>query len=335
MSVNVVLSSETASAPLARLSAAAHMLAEAKTMDEIKQIRDIAVAAQTFARAAKIGLEAQNNAAEIRLQAERKAGELLRMLERNHEGGDQKSLNRPGVVISEYRQTLTDAAIAPTTAHRWQRVAEMPEPAFAEYIAATKTAGKELTTAGVLQAAARLSQPEPAQTPAWPTGRYRCIVIDPPWPVAKIERDERPNQGTTLDYPTMTIDEIAALPIADLAMTEGCHVYLWTTQHFVPDAFRFFECWGVRYQCLLTWVKPTGMTPYSWMYNTEHVLFGRIGNLKLERLGLKLSFDAPVTKHSAKPDVFYERVLLASPAPRIDLFNRRPIAGFDVWGNEA
>jgi len=305
-------------------------------MDEIKEIRDIATAAQTYARAAKLGLEAQNHAAEIKLSAERKAGELLRQLEREQGAGNQytASYQNGTKQFSEYRQVLTDSAIAPMTANRWQHIAEMPEPAFVEYIAETKAAGKELTTSGVLQAAARLVAPEPAFTPTMPTGRYRCIVIDPPWPMVKIEREERPNQGDTLDYPVMSLTDIAALPIAELAEPNGCHVYLWTTQKFLPDALAMFATWGARYQCLMTWVKPTGMTPYSWMYNTEHVLFGRIGSLKLERMGLKLAFDAPVIRHSQKPDVFYERVLLASPGPRLEMFARQDREGFAVWGNE-
>jgi len=168
-----------------------------------------------------------------------------------------------------------------------------------------------------------------------PTGTYRCIVIDPPWPIEKIEREARPNQSSALDYPTMTLEEIEALPIADMASLEGCHVYLWVTQKFLREGFRLFEAWGVRYQCLMTWVKPTGMTPYSWMYNTEHILFGRVGSLPLERMGLKLSLDAPATGHSVKPAAFYERVSEASPPPRIELFARSPRPGFDGWGNES
>lgn len=168
-----------------------------------------------------------------------------------------------------------------------------------------------------------------------PTGTYRCIVIDPPWPIEKIEREARPNQSSSLDYPTMTLEEIEALPIADMASLEGCHVYLWVTQKFLREGFRLFEAWGVRYQCLMTWVKPTGMTPYSWMYNTEHILFGRVGSLPLERMGLKLSLDAPATGHSVKPAAFYERVSEASPPPRIELFARAPRPGFDGWGNES
>lgn len=171
-----------------------------------------------------------------------------------------------------------------------------------------------------------------AQTPL-PTGKYRCIVIDPPWPVEKIARDVRPNQDE-MDYPIMTLEEIAALPMGDLAYEDGCHLYLWTTQKFLPDAINLLRAWDFNYQCMMTWVKPTGMTPYSWMYNTEHVIFGRRGNLPLERNGLKLSFEAPIVGHSVKPDVFFERVLAASPAPRLEMFARRERDGFVVWGNE-
>ena len=168
-----------------------------------------------------------------------------------------------------------------------------------------------------------------------PNGKYRCIVIDPPWPMKKINRDERPDQGTSLDYPVMSLDEITALPVADIADPDGCHIYLWVTQKYLPAGIEMLKAWGFAYQCVMTWVKPTGMTPYSWMYNTEHVLFGRMGSLDLQRMGLKLSFDASVTRHSAKPEVFYERVLSATPGPRIELFSRADREGFIAWGNEA
>jgi len=185
----------------------------------------------------------------------------------------------------------------------------------------------------VVQKQEREQTQENVLLPVEADGNYRTIVIDPPWPVQKITREVRPNQDI-LDYRTMTVDEIAKLPVADLANAEGCHVYLWVTQKHLPDGLKLFEQWGVKYQCVLTWVKPTGVTPFSWMYNTELVLFGRIGSLKLERFGLKLSIEAPVTKHSEKPEAFYERVLQASPGPRLDMFARRERDGFKVWGDE-
>lgn len=173
--------------------------------------------------------------------------------------------------------------------------------------------------------------------PLLPEGKFRTIVIDPPWPVQKILRVERPIQEEELDYETLTLTQIKedfGKLIEDAADENGCHVYLWVTHKFLPDAFDIFKSWGVKYQCLLTWVKPTGMTPFSWMYNTEHVLFGRIGNLKLLRNGVKLSFEAPVREHSRKPNIFYEIVMQVSPEPRLDMFSRETHEGFNVWGNE-
>lgn len=181
---------------------------------------------------------------------------------------------------------------------------------------------------------ARENKPEPTETPPFPKKRYRCLVIDPPWPIHKIEREERPNQGQELSYPIMTLEEISKLPIGELAYSDGCHVYLWVTHKFLPEGLKLFEKWGVNYQCLLTWVKPTGMTPFSWMYNTEHILFGRIGSLELLKLGTKVSFTAPIEKHSQKPEIFYEIVRQVSPEPRLELFARQPREDFDVWGNE-
>jgi len=174
---------------------------------------------------------------------------------------------------------------------------------------------------------------EPVSTPPLPAGAYRCLVIDPPWPMQKSERKARPGQGVALDYPTMTLEEIAALPIADKA-ADGCHVYLWVTHRFLWDGLELLAAWGFTYQCALTWVKPSGMTPFSWMYNTEHVLFGYRGSLPLTRVGLKLSFAARATRHSEKPEAFYELVRAASPEPCLELFARRAHRGFLGWGDE-
>ena len=113
------------SSPLAKLSAATRALAEARTLDQVKHIMDVAEAARTYARAAKLGLEAANHAAEVKLRAERKAGELLQQLERDKGGRPAENSFQAGTSFSEYRAVLTDSDIAPTTAHRWQTVAQV------------------------------------------------------------------------------------------------------------------------------------------------------------------------------------------------------------------
>ena len=168
-------------------------------------------------------------------------------------------------------------------------------------------------------------------------GQFHAIVIDPPWPMEKIERDVRPNQDV-MDYPTMSLEQIrgwwARKDIPAHIPTAGAHIYLWTTHRFLPEALNCFNIWGVNYQCLLTWVKNVGMTPYSWMYSTEHCLFGRIGALPLVKNGERLDFSAPVTRHSEKPNKFYELVEKVSPNPWVDMFARKLRPGWEAWGNE-
>lgn len=137
---------------LAKLSAATTALAQARTLDEVKQIIDIAEAARTYARAAKLGLEASNHAAEVKLRAERKAGELLQQLERSKGGDRHSSTFQPGI-LSEYRAVLTESEIAPTTAHRWQTVAQVPDEAFEQHLVEVKQEQSEVTSAGLLRLA--------------------------------------------------------------------------------------------------------------------------------------------------------------------------------------
>ncbi len=178
-----------------------------------------------------------------------------------------------------------------------------------------------------------LSQPRKQVYVPLPEGKYRTIVIDPPWPIEKILREVRPNQ-LDLDYPTMTLEEIEALPVPELAYEDGCHIYLWTTHKYLPTAFKVLDAWGANYECLLTWVKNVGITPFSWMYSTEHCLFARIGNLPLLKLGKRLDFEAKVREHSRKPDEFYNLIKEVSPEPRIDMFSREKRDGFAQYGNE-
>jgi N6-adenosine-specific RNA methylase IME4 len=177
----------------------------------------------------------------------------------------------------------------------------------------------------------QIKTPPLLEAPDVPVGEYSCIVIDPPWPMEKIERDVRPNQAAPLDYRPMSLEELAAL---SLPAADDCHLYLWTTHKFLPAALELAETWGFNYQCLLTWVKNVGFTPYSFMYSTELVVFARRGSLDLLVKGRRLDFTARVREHSRKPDEFYELVRDVSPSPRIDMFSREARDGFDQWGNE-
>jgi hypothetical protein len=122
------------------------MLAEAKSLDEIKRIRDKAVAAQRYVQSARLGLELQNEAAELRLCAERKAGALLAEL--HLRGGDRKSSGRAD------RLKLEDLGLNQNQSKRWQRVAAVPERDFVGFIREAKRLGQEISSAKLLRAAA-------------------------------------------------------------------------------------------------------------------------------------------------------------------------------------
>ena len=177
-------------------------------------------------------------------------------------------------------------------------------------------------------------------------GQYRCIVVDPPWDQGKTGlRTSRPNQGQDLDYPTMTFQEIAELPIGEWAAPDA-FLWLWATNSrskssgrpILQQAFDLLEEWKFQYYTLLTWDKRTGPCPFGpFQITTEHCLFAYQGKciFPKDSMGkMQTLFTARSRRHSEKPAVLYQYIKQYFPGPRLDVFARRLHSGFEGWGDE-
>lgn len=165
-----------------------------------------------------------------------------------------------------------------------------------------------------------------------PEGIYRTICADPPWQYGNTS-----TRGAAEDhYPTMTVAELCELDVVGLAADES-HLYLWTTNGFLREAFDVMDAWGFEYKTTLVWVKPQiGMGNY-FRSSTEYVLFGVRGGLRTVDCNQRNWFEAKRTRHSKKPGRFFELVETASSPPYLEMFarERRLNPDWSYWGNEA
>ena len=169
-----------------------------------------------------------------------------------------------------------------------------------------------------------------------PVGRYQTVYADPPWwevGGGKIKR------GADKHYNLMKTKEIARLPVASIASSNS-HLYLWTTNTFLPDALEVMKAWGFRYLTIITWMKDQiGLGQY-FRGLTEHCLFGVRGNLPYRtrqdgrRAQGRTGFTEPKRRHSEKPEQMKEMIETVSYSPRIELFARASVSGWDAYGNE-
>ena len=193
------------------------------------------------------------------------------------------------------------------------------------------------TRAALIREARKNRQTEAAKLKIHPlptaVGRYATVVIDPPWPMEKIDRAVRQSQSG-FDYPTMSLEDIAALPIPSL-LADDAWVLLWTTQKFLPSCFGLLEAWGLGYRWTMVWHKPGGYQAYNYpQFNGEFVVVGAKGNPKLlDAKAFNAVFEAPRGAHSEKPQAFYDLVG-RTLGQGLDMFARQAREGWTGWGDE-
>lgn len=169
------------------------------------------------------------------------------------------------------------------------------------------------------------------EAPPLPTGPFRVIVADPPWMYFQRAGDVT-HRGAN-PYPEMTIEQIRALPIRQLAHDDAV-LWLWTTNAHLREAFTVVDAWGFEYKTLLTWVKDRiGLG--DWLRGqTEHCLMAARGKPTVLISGQTTVLHGPLREHSRKPDEFFTLVESLCPGSKVELFAREARRDWSAWGAE-
>jgi len=196
--------------------------------------------------------------------------------------------------------------------------------------------------------------------------QYSIILLDPPWKYnSRANHKTRFRGGACGHYPLMTMAEIAALPLGQIAARD-CAVLLWSTFPYLDDQIKLFGHWGFRYRTqFLTWVKlnPKGYdlpkddpnytqgkqyvlysdglfhsvffgVGYYSKSNPEVCLLGMRGQLPTISDAVSSVILAPRREHSRKPDEAYGRIEgVFGDVPRVELFARQGQQGWDAMGH--
>jgi len=334
---------------LVRYDAACRALAEARTLDEVKDIVDKAVAVRAYARQAKNkNLEA--DAFEIRKRAERRLGEL--MAEQPKAPGARQPGTQRGTRVEGKPTSLADTGIDKGLAHRARQLAAMPAQDFEELI----TDGREDVRRSVERSVeSKINRQEKHQKIAARASRislsnfgpFPLILADPPWKWGHFggEQENEKGKGRTPDqhYPTLTYHEIQDFEVAGKHVSKIAHrdaaLFLWCTSANIEMALGVMAAWGFTYKAHAVWVKDRSGTGLVFRNRHEPLLYGTRGNMPGPQYQPQSAFLFPRGRHSAKPPEIRTEIEKMYPdfdaATRLEIFARETVAGWTPYGFES
>lgn len=184
--------------------------------------------------------------------------------------------------------------------------------------------------------------------------KFATVMADPPWRFQNRTGKIAPEHKRLSRYPTMTLDEICGLPVAE-HLEDRAHCYLWVPNALLPDGLQVLNAWGFDYKSNIVWEKvrkdggPDGRGVGFYFRNvTEILLFGVRGkNVRTLPPGRRqVNYivaqepDGDLIKtrkreHSRKPDEQYKIIEECSWGPYLELFGRGRRENWTVWGNQA
>ena len=315
--------------------AAKAALAECERVDVAKDWADKGEALALYAKRAN-DPELEYRARRIRARAAIRLGELSAALPKAPGGRPAESETTHSAVDSfrPKKEVLADAGVNAETARRAEMLSALPveerEEAIERDVPATLT---ELLGRASRHANRKASAETRRPADAAP-GRYAVVLADPPW------RYEHPpmsgSRAVETHYPTMDLAAIKALPVGEL-LADDAVLFLWTTSPKLAESIEVLPAWGFGYRTCAVWVKASVGMGYYFRQRHELLLVGARGKMAPPAPADRRDsvFEAPRTKHSEKPAAVHEWIEQAyADEPKVELFARKPRAGWAVWGNE-
>jgi N6-adenosine-specific RNA methylase IME4 len=170
--------------------------------------------------------------------------------------------------------------------------------------------------------------------------RFSVIYCDPAW-TFEVFGALGKDRSAEKHYETLTLDEIKALPVGDLA-AEDCVLLMWAIMPELPGALDVIKAWGFNYKTVgFTWAKqnPGGDgwfmgLGYWTRANVEPCLLATRGTPQRIERDVAQLIVSPVSRHSEKPAEIYERIERLVDGPYIELFARERRPTWWAWGNE-
>jgi N6-adenosine-specific RNA methylase IME4 len=174
--------------------------------------------------------------------------------------------------------------------------------------------------------------------------RFSTILADPPWQFVNRTGKIAPEHGRLTRYPTLKLDEIAALPVGKIAAPTA-HLYLWCPNALLPEGLAVMKAWGFTYKSNIVWhkVRKDGGSDgrgvgFYFRNVTELMLFGVRGRNARTLAPGRRQVNLLATRkreHSRKPDEQYDIIEACSSGPFLELFARGTRKDWATWGNQA
>jgi N6-adenosine-specific RNA methylase IME4 len=335
---------------LVKYNEACRVIAEAKSVDEVKDVRDKAIAMAAYARQAK-NRDLEADAIEIRLRATRRLDQM-RQAQKETVGLAKPTGSNQHRVKEQPNATLASQGIDKNLAHQARTLGALSDERFEQVIDDARDAVTRAVKTVMRAADIEIEKQDYSDEIqdgctvgdlnelANAGKKFSVIYADPPWSF-NVYSGKGKQRSADRQYDTQSLDDIKAIPVEKLA-ADDCALLLWAVLPELPGALDVIKAWGFVYKTVaFTWIKENrsgnglfwGMG-YWTRANAEVCLLATRGSPKRQAMDVHQVIMSPVGEHSRKPDEAQVRIERLLSGPYLELYGRRPSPGWTVWGNQ-